>query len=97
MRLLLLLILGSALNAGAWLNQGSSRTIYLKHKSVHALGGLAVYQLGKVSGHPKTGLAMAWGIGVAYESYEQRHGGRFRAGDIAWTVAPATLAFSVRW
>jgi len=73
------------------------RSTYESHKAVHALGGLAVYEFAKVQGHPKTGLALAWGLGIAKEVYDKRHGGRFRPGDAAWTGAPATVAFSVRW
>lgn len=70
---------------------------YNRHKAIHALAGFAVYEVAKHYGHPRTGVALAWGLGIAKELHDQRHGGRFRAGDVAWTGAPATLTFSVRW
>ena len=88
-RALLLLLATAAATAGD--------RDYNRHKAVHALAGLAIYEVSKHYGHPKTGLALAWGLGIAKELHDQRHGGRFRAGDVAWTGAPATLTFSVRW
>ena len=70
---------------------------YARHKALHALGGILVYEGAKQLGHPKTGLALAWGLGIGKEIYDQRHGGSFRAGDVAWTGLPATVCFSVRW
>lgn len=75
----------------------SSRRVYVEHKAAHALAGLAVYELGKAAGHPRTGLAIAFGLGIAKELYDRHHGGSFRAGDVAWTGGPATVAFSFKW
>lgn len=76
---------------------GETRQNYVQHKAAHALVGLAVYETFKVAHRPKTGLAVVFGLGVAKELYDRKHGGRFRPGDVAWTVAPATLTYSVRW
>jgi hypothetical protein len=73
------------------------RRTYVEHKTVHALVGLGVAEFGRRQGYPKTGIAVAWGLGVAKELYDRKHGGRFRAGDVAWTGAPATVSISVRW
>lgn len=74
-----------------------ARRTYVEHKAAHALVGIGVAYTGERLGYPKTGIAVAWGLGIAKELYDRKHGGRFRAGDVAWTGAPATITFSVRW
>lgn len=74
-----------------------ARQTYVEHKAIHALVGISVAEFGRAKGYPKTGIAVAWGLGIAKELYDRKHGGRFRAGDVAWTGAPATLSISVRW
>ena len=73
------------------------RSVYVQHKAAHAAIGMAVYEVGKASGHPKTGLALAFGLGIGKELYDRKHGGSFRAGDVAWTTVPATISFSFKW
>jgi len=76
----------------------SARETYVTHKAFHAMGGVMVYYAFADAGYPKTGLAVAWGLGIAKELYDRKHGGRFRAGDVAWTGAPATLIqVSFKW
>lgn len=70
---------------------------YNRRKAAHALIGIGVAFTGEKLGYPKTGIALAWGLGVGKELYDQRHGGRFRAGDVAWTGAPATFVIAIRW
>ena len=74
-----------------------ARRTYVEHKAVHALVGIGVAEFARQKGYPKTGVAVAFGLGIAKELYDRKHGGRFRAGDVAWTGAPATLSISVRW
>ena len=74
-----------------------SHQTYVQHKTIHALGGIAVYEAFRAAGRPKTGLAVVLGLGIAKELYDRKHGGRFRGGDVAWTTAPATVTFVVRW
>lgn len=73
------------------------RQVYVIHKTLHAIGGIAVYMAFDLIGYPKLGLGMALGIGIAKELLDQSNGGKFRVGDIAWTALPATVAFVVRW
>lgn len=78
--------------------QPSPRTVYVTHKTAHALVGLTVAYTFAELGYPKTGVVTAWLLGVLKELYDQRHGGSFRAGDVAWTGAPATVfTVSFRW
>jgi len=70
---------------------------YNRRKACHALAGIGVAWSCKKLGYPKTGIALAWCLGIGKELYDQKHGGRFRCGDIAWTGGPATLTFSIRW
>lgn len=75
-----------------------ARQTYVEHKAAHALVGVGIAWAGQELGYPKTGIAVAWGLGIAKELYDRKHGGRFRAGDVAWTGAPATVfSISVRW
>ena len=76
----------------------SPRETYVARKTAHALVGMGVIWAGHELGYPKTGIACAFGLGVAKELYDRKHGGRFRAGDVAWTVMPgAVISVSVRW
>ena len=76
----------------------SPRETYVTHKTAHALVGIGVAWAGHELGYPKTGIACAWGLGIAKELYDRKHGGRFRVGDVIWTGAPATVfSVSVRW
>lgn len=87
------------LSAVLWIDSFAStpRQVYVQHKAAHALVGIAVYEAFRAADRPKTGLAVVLTLGVAKELYDRKHGGRFRPGDVAWTVAPATLTYSVRW
>ena len=68
-----------------------ARQTYVTHKAAHAVIGVAVC-------YPKTGIAIAFGLGIAKELYDKKHGGSFRCGDVAWTGMPgATLSISFRW
>ena len=73
------------------------RSTYEHHKLVHVAAGIAVYEVCKLNGAPKTGVALAFGLGIAKETYDKRHGGKFRGGDVAWTSGPAAFCFAVRW
>lgn len=73
------------------------RQTYVLHKTLHAIGGIGIYYAFDLVGYPKLGLSMALAVGIAKELLDQSNGGRFRAGDIAWTVLPATVVFVVRW
>ena len=75
----------------------SPRQVYVIHKALHALGGIGIYYAFDLVGYPKLGLAVTLGAGIAKELLDREMGGRFRAGDIAWTVLPATVVFVVRW
>jgi len=77
------------------LSAGSAE--YNRRKAGHALVGIAVYGAFYHFGYPKTGVAVAFGLGVGKELYDERHGGRFRCGDVAWTGCPAMVTFSIRW
>jgi hypothetical protein len=75
----------------------AGNTTYQQHKAVHACVGMGVAWAGKELGYPKTGIALAWGLGIGKELYDADHGGSFRCGDICWTGIPATITFSIRW
>lgn len=90
MRILLLFLLSLSLLAGD--------AEYNRRKAAHALIGIGVAFTGEKLGYPKVGLALAFGLGVGKELYDQRHGGSFRAGDVAWTGGPAlVISFRHRW
>ena len=75
-----------------------ARQTYVTHKAAHAVIGVAVCYAGAGLGYPKTGIAVAFGLGIAKELYDKKHGGSFRCGDVAWTGMPgATLSISFRW
>jgi hypothetical protein len=74
------------------------RKVYVQHKAAHAVVGIGVAWVGHELGYPKTGLAVAFGLGVAKELYDRKHGGKFRGGDVAWTTLPAvTVSYSLKW
>jgi hypothetical protein len=80
------------------LNSGTPRQVYVKHKALHAIGGIGIAWVGHEMGYPKTGVALAFGVGIAKELYDQKHGGSFRAGDVAWTGMPAAaISIAFRW
>lgn len=90
--------LSMMLAAYAWGNAGTPREVYVKHKAVHALVGLGLAYYFNELGFPKTGLTLVLALGVAKELFDQSRGGRFRAGDVAWTIGPATvLIVALRW
>ena len=48
--------------------------------------------------HKAAHAVIAFGLGIAKELYDKKHGGSFRCGDVAWTGMPgATLSISFRW
>lgn len=86
------------LSCMSWLNAGTPREVYVKHKTAHALVGLGVFFVSYELGYPKTGLSIDLALAVGKELYDSTHGGRFRVGDIAWTVLPATAFYlAIRW
>ena len=87
-----------AQDSSNWLNEGTPRTVYVKHKAVHAVGGLVLTWAFAEMGYPKTGLFLTLLAAVLKERYDQLHGGSFRGGDIAWTIMPAaTIVIAFRW
>lgn len=86
-----------SLQAQTWINEGTPRTVYVKHKTAHAVGGLVVYGLFDAVGYPKTGLCLVLLLGVAKELMDRNNGGRFRAGDVAWTIGPALVTYTIRF
>ena len=83
MRHLILALLALTLSA-------SDRSYYVNRKVGHAVVGMGVAWAGHELGYPKTGIAK--------ELYDRKHGGKFRAGDIMWTAAPATVvSISFKW
>jgi hypothetical protein len=97
MKTLLAFFLSLSLHAQAWINEGTARTVYVKHKSIHALGGLAVYGFFDHAGYPKTGLCVVLALGILKELYDRRNGGTFRPGDVAWTIGPASVVYLIRF
>lgn len=92
------LFLASLISAMAWADGGTPRQTYIRHKAVHALVGLGLAYYFNEMGFPKTGLTLVLALGVAKELFDQSRGGRFRAGDVAWTIGPATvLIVALRW
>ncbi len=76
----------------------SDRSYYVNRKIGHAAVGIGIAWAGHELGYPKTGIAVAFGVGIAKELYDRKHGGKFRAGDVAWTAAPgAVISFSFKW
>ena len=74
------------------------RKTYVEHKAIHAVISLGICYTANEMGYPKTGVAIAFGLGLAKELYDKKHGGRFRVGDVAWTTMPgATLTIAYRW
>ena len=69
----------------------TDRQVYVFHKTVHAIAGIALATLVNHLGNPYMGIASAWLLGIAKEIYDQNSGGSFGAGDVAWTGAPATV------
>lgn len=87
-----------AQDSNNWLNEGSARTVYVRHKAIHAIGGLVLTYAFAEMGYPKTGLFLTLLAAVLKERYDQLHGGQFRGGDIAWTVMPAAvIVVSFKW
>jgi hypothetical protein len=76
-----------------WLNTGNPRTVYVKHKTGHALGGILLFLFFAKFGLPKTGVLASLTAGLLKEGYDYSQGGPFRLGDVAWTVLPATMLF----
>jgi len=74
-----------------WFNEGTARTVYVKHKTAHALGGLGLVFACYVMNDLMLGVALAWIVGVSKELLDKNMGGAFRIGDVLWTGAPATL------
>ena len=97
MRTILLFLTSVVIHAQAWLNLGTPRTVYVKHKTAHALVGLTVYELGYLAGYPRVGLGIVLALGIAKELYDRHNGGSFRAGDVAWTIAPAAVVYLIRF
>lgn len=97
MKTLFAFLLSLSLQAQAWINEGTARTIYVKHKTIHGLGGLALYGIFDAAGYPKTGLCFVLALGILKELYDQRNGGRFRGGDVAWTIVPASVVYLIRF
>lgn len=90
--------IAASLSAQTWLDSGSPRQVYVRHKAIHATGGLVLTYAFAEMGYPKTGLFLTLLAAVLKERYDQLHGGSFRAGDIAWTVGPATfIVVSFKW
>lgn len=91
MRHLILALLTLTLSA-------SDRSYYVNRKVGHAVVGMGIVWAGHELGYPKTGIAVAWGLGIAKELYDRKHGGKFRAGDVAFTAVPATVvSISFKW
>ena len=64
-----------------------ARRTYVEHKAVHALVGIGVAEFGRRQGYPKTGVAVAFGLGIAKELYDRKHGDG-SCSDVAWTGRP---------
>ena len=73
------------------------RQVYVIHKTMHFVGGLAIYYAFDLAGYPKTGLSLVWATGIGKEILDRHMGGSFRCGDVAWTVVAPTICFVVRW
>lgn len=98
MKWLLSLLLACSLQAQGWLDTGNARTVYVKHKTAHALVGLTLVYLSHEAGDYRPGLVAALILAFIKEHEDRAAGGQFRVGDIAWTVAPAyTVAIAFRW
>ena len=80
------------------LGMDDAHKTYVEHKAAHALIGMGICYAGAKLGHPKTGIAIALTLGIAKEIYDQKHGGKFRGGDVAWTTMPGVvLTYSIKW
>lgn len=81
-----------------WFNSGTPHTVYVKHKTAHAIGGLALTYISHEAGDYRPGLICALILALLKEHLDRQAGGQFRAGDIAWTVGPAyVVAVSFKW
>ena len=81
-----------------WFNSGTPHTVYVKHKAAHALVGLTLTYLSHEAGDYIPGLIAAFILAVLKEDMDRRGGGKFRVGDIAWTVGPAiVVAVGFKW
>ena len=80
-----------------WTNSGTARTVYVKHKAVHAIAGLLIYLALFHVIIPALALAVVFTVGVSKEVFDKNNGGSFRVGDIAWTCSLAFLLCLARF
>jgi hypothetical protein len=72
---------------------------FLEHKSLHVIAGASIGLVAAKYDHPKTGIALAFGVGMAKEWFDERGHESYasRRRDVLITGLPAVITVRIKW